>query len=147
MVCRAPGFLPADPAAGLLDQPVLRELPQVERARPRRLAEHLTGSRRRQWPLGTQQPHQRHPHRMRIGPQRPRIRQPGNSPLRLHPYKAIFAKLSLERLFIITTQLHPLANPVVVTTMASGAPGCDNHGVGLEMVGGGGAVVVRIMGG
>ena len=27
------------------------------------------------------------------------------------------------------------ANPVIVTVMGTGAPGCDNHGVGMDDIG------------
>ncbi len=93
---RPPRLLPPGPAPCLLDEAVLGELPQVERGRPRRLAEQPRGLRRGQRPPRAQRQDQLHPHGMRVRSQRRRVIEPGDAPSR-HLLFAHNAKLPLQR--------------------------------------------------
>src|SRR5439155_24196451 len=64
---RAPGALAAAPAARLLGEAVLRQLPQVKRAAGRALTDLRAGLRRRERTLPAQEPDQRQPERVRDG--------------------------------------------------------------------------------
>ena len=93
-----PGPLPAGAAAGLLDQAVLGQLPKVERAAGRALAQQLAGPGRGQRPFPAQQPDQREPDRMGERPECPWIGEPLHRAARLvsHRCKDSFPKCSLE---------------------------------------------------
>ena len=76
-----PRALPAAPAAGLLDEAVLRERPQVERAVGGRLAERLAGLGRGQRGVHAEQLDQRHPDRVREGAHHGRVGDAHRLPL------------------------------------------------------------------
>ncbi len=73
-----PGTLPALAPAGLLDQAVLGQLAQVEGHAGRALAEQFRRPGRGQRALDPQQPDEGQPDRMRQGPQRPGVPEPGD---------------------------------------------------------------------